>query len=70
MVHELIMSDTEEVSEEFKSLVDAVVAAGHTCQSVLVRLEARIKVTPSGVGLDNLKNFRRLLKEKIKNETR
>ena len=62
--------DFPDVSDEFKKLVDAVIAYGHTCQTVLPILEARIKREPLGVGRDNLINFRELLKEKIKNETR
>jgi hypothetical protein len=57
-----------DVSDEFKGLVDAVIAAGHTCQTVLPILEARIKREPPGQGRDNLNNFRKLLKEKMKNE--
>jgi hypothetical protein len=30
--------NTTEVTPEFKALVDAVIAAGHTCQSGLLRL--------------------------------
>ena len=62
------MDDFSDVSDEFKGLVDAMIAAGYTCQTVLPKLEARIKKTPPGIGRDNLMNFRRLIKEKIKNE--
>jgi hypothetical protein len=48
-----------------KALVDAVIAAGHTCQSVLSRLDARIAETPPGDGRDNLMAFREQLVEKI-----
>lgn len=60
---------TEDVTPDFKALVDAVVAAGHTRQSVLKRLDARIARTPSGTGRDNLMNFRRLLMEEINAES-
>jgi hypothetical protein len=62
------MSGDEEVSPEFKRLVDAAVAAGHTCQSVLLKVNERISATPPGTGRDNLINFRRMLMEKIKTE--
>jgi uncharacterized protein YukE len=59
------MNETTEVTPEFKALVDAVIAAGHTRQSVLSRLKARIAKTPPGSGRDNLVAFRQQLVEKI-----
>lgn len=56
---------TGNVSPEFKALVDAVIASGHTCQSVLKRLDDRIAKTPPGIGRENLLDFRRQLVEKI-----
>jgi hypothetical protein len=56
----------EEPTPEIKALVDAVIAAGHTCQSVLRRLDARLAGTPPGPGRDNLEAFRHQLIEKIK----
>lgn len=58
---------TTEVTPEFKALVDAIIAAGHTCQSVLRRLDERIARTPAGAGRDNLLDFRQQLVEKIAN---
>ena len=53
------------ITPDFKKLVDAVIAAGHTCQSVLDRLDARLAQTHPGAGRDNLLNFRQQLVEKI-----
>jgi hypothetical protein len=58
---------TTDVTPEFKAMVDAIIAAGHTCQSVLRRVDARIAATPPGPGRDNLVSFRKKLIEKIKN---
>lgn len=55
----------DNISPDFKKLVDAVIAAGHTCQSVLERLDARIAKTPEGPGRDNLIHFRQQLVDKI-----
>lgn len=60
-------TQTTDVTPEFKALVDAIIAAGHTCQSVLVRLDKRIDETAPGPGRDNLVSFRQQLVEKIKN---
>ena len=60
-------TDEMGVTQEFKALMDAIIAAGHTCQSVLRRVDARIAVTPLGVGRDNLVSFREKLIEKIQN---
>lgn len=54
----------------WKALVDRVVAAGYTCQSVLVRLDARLARTPLGVGRDNLLAFRQQLVEEINSARR
>jgi hypothetical protein len=59
-------SNTTDLPPEFKATVDAVIAAGHTCQSVLSRLDARLAKTPPGTGRDNLVKFRHELVEKIK----
>ena len=59
-------AETTDVPPEFKALVDAVIAAGHTCQSVLSRLDARLAKTPPGTDSDNLVKFRHELVEKIK----
>lgn len=53
------------VTPEFVALVDTVIAAGHTCQSVLHRLDERIARTLPGPGRDNLVAFRLQLVEKI-----
>lgn len=53
-----LASQTAAVSPEFKALADAVIGAGHTCESVLRRLDARIAATPPGTGRDNLTAFR------------
>lgn len=58
-------STPTDVTPEFKKLVDAVIAAGHTCQTVLARLDERIAKTPPGPGRDNLTDFRHQLVEKI-----
>ena len=55
------------VTPEFEKLVDAVIAAGHTRQSVLARLDTRIARTAPGPSRDNLLEFRRQLVEKINN---
>lgn len=55
-----------EVTPEFKALTDAIIAAGHTCETVLRRLDARIAGTPAGTGRDNLMSFREQLVEKIR----
>jgi hypothetical protein len=60
-------AETTDVSPEFKATVDAVIATGHTCQSVLLRLDARLAKTPPGSCRDNLVKFRHELVEKIKN---
>lgn len=60
------MADEQTVDPEFVALVDAVIAAGHTCQTILQRVNARIAKTPAGPGRDNLMDFRRQLIEKIK----
>lgn len=61
------MDDENTVAPEFKALVDAIIAAGHTCQSVVLRVDARIAKTPPGAARDNLEDFRNQLLEKIRN---
>jgi hypothetical protein len=67
-------SQTTPPTPEFKAVVDAVIAAGHTCESVLGRLDARIAATLPGAGRDNLTAFRAQLVaqlvEKIDNARR
>lgn len=52
-------------SSDVKAMVDAVIAAGYTCQSVLARLDDRLAATPPGPGRDNLLDFRKQLVAKI-----
>lgn len=58
---------SDDVTPETKAMVDAIIAAGHTVQSVLRRVDARIAATPPGAGRDNLISFRDQLVEKINN---
>lgn len=60
------ISKTTDVTPEFKALVDAIIAAGHTLQSVLRRTDARIAQTPAGDGRDRLVVFREQLAEKVR----
>jgi hypothetical protein len=60
---------TEDVPPDFVKLVDAILAAGHTCQSVLLHLDERIARTLPGSGRDNLTAFRQKLVEKINGAT-
>lgn len=59
-------SETAAPSPKVGAMVDAIIAAGHTCQSVLARLDGRLANTPPGPGRDNLLAFRKQLVAKIK----
>ena len=60
------MNTCPEPTSEFVALVDAIVAAGHTRQSVLRRLNQRIAGTPPGPERDNLIAFRDSFKAALK----
>jgi hypothetical protein len=58
--------ETTGVTPEFATMADAVIAAGHHGEDlVLVRLNNRIDETPAGPERDNLLDFRRQLVEAI-----
>jgi len=53
------------VTPDFIALVNAIIAQGETCQSVLVKLDVRPAKTPAGPGRDRLTDFRHELVAKI-----
>ena len=63
--HTMSEPQTTGVTPDFKALVDAVIAAGYTCQTVLIRLDKQIAASPPGDGRDRLQDFRRQLVERM-----